>query len=124
MSLLWWSWRDGRGRSCFHRRPYERHDPNRQIQRLLGGDRTGPRGASRRGAGGGGQTTRRYEGEIANADMSLKEGATGTEQVMIDLCRECLASYRCPRQIQFVDDIPKTSTNKIIRGELHTLDGD
>jgi long-chain acyl-CoA synthetase len=91
---------------------------------LLGGDRTGPRGASRRGAGGGGQTTRRYEGEIANADMSLKEGATGTEQVMIDLCRECLASYRCPRQIQFVDDIPKTSTNKIMRGELHTLDDD
>ena len=64
------------------------------------------------------------KGEIANADMSLKEGATGTEQVMIDLCGECLASYRCPRQIQFVDDIPKTSANKIMRGELHTLDDD
>jgi long-chain acyl-CoA synthetase len=64
------------------------------------------------------------KGEIAKAYVVLKEGATGTEQEMIDFCRKSLASYKCPRKVQFVDDVPKTSTNKIMRRELHTLDDD
>jgi long-chain acyl-CoA synthetase len=39
-------------------------------------------------------------------------------------CREHLAAYKCPRDIRFVDDVPKTSTGKIMRRELHTLDRD
>ena len=38
--------------------------------------------------------------------------------------RESLAAYKCPRKVQFVDDVPKTSTGKIMRRELHTLDND
>jgi long-chain acyl-CoA synthetase len=41
---------------------------------------------------------------------------------MIDFCRKSLAAYKCPRKVQFVDDVPKTSTGKIMRRELHTLD--
>ena len=62
------------------------------------------------------------KGEIAKAYVVLKEGATSTEQDMIDFCRESLASYKCPREVQFVDDVPKTSTGKIMRRELQTLD--
>ncbi len=33
-----------------------------------------------------------------------------------------LAAYKVPREIQFVADLPKTSTGKVMRRELHTLD--
>ncbi len=33
-----------------------------------------------------------------------------------------LAAYKVPRAIQFVDDVPKTSTGKLMRRELRTLD--
>ena len=62
------------------------------------------------------------KGEIAKAYVVLKEGETGDEQEMIAFCREKLAAYKCPRIIQFVADVPKTSTGKIMRRELHTLD--
>ena len=64
------------------------------------------------------------KGEIAKAYVVLKEGMTLTEQNMIDFCRKSLAAYKCPRKIQFVDDVPKTSTGKIMRRELYTLDND
>ncbi|MCP5081950.1 MAG: long-chain fatty acid--CoA ligase [Alphaproteobacteria bacterium] len=62
------------------------------------------------------------KGEIAKAYVVLKEGETGDEQEMMAFCREKLAAYKCPRKIQFVPDVPKTSTGKIMRRQLHTLD--
>ncbi|MEM7268281.1 MAG: long-chain-fatty-acid--CoA ligase [Pseudomonadota bacterium] len=62
------------------------------------------------------------KGEIAVAYVVLKEGAAGDAEAMIDFCRESLAAYKLPRRIQFVADVPKTSTGKILRRELHTLD--
>ena len=64
------------------------------------------------------------KGEIAKAYVVLKEGMTVTEQNLIDFCRKSLAAYKCPRKIQIVDDVPKTSTGKIMRRELYTLDND
>jgi len=37
-------------------------------------------------------------------------------------CRKHLAAYKVPRAVQFVADHPKTSTGKIMRGELKSLD--
>ncbi|MFL5336811.1 MAG: class I adenylate-forming enzyme family protein [Geminicoccaceae bacterium] len=62
------------------------------------------------------------KGEIAKAYVVLKDGATATQQDMIEFCRQTLAAYKCPRQVQFVADVPKTSTGKIMRRELHRLD--
>jgi len=62
------------------------------------------------------------KGEIAKAYIVLKTGATCTEDEIITFCRETLAAYKCPRKVQFVNDVPKTSTGKIMRRELHTLD--
>ncbi len=62
------------------------------------------------------------KGEIAKAYIVLKDGVEGNEQSVFDHCREHLAAYKQPRAIQFVDDIPKTSTGKIMRRELHKLD--
>ena len=62
------------------------------------------------------------KGEIAKAYVVLKTGATCTEDELIAFCRETLAAYKCPRKVQFVSDVPRTSTGKIMRRELHTLD--
>jgi len=62
------------------------------------------------------------KGEIAKAYIVLKTDATCTEDEIIAFCRETLAAYKCPREVQFVSDVPKTSTGKIMRRELHTLD--
>jgi long-chain acyl-CoA synthetase len=62
------------------------------------------------------------KGEIAKAYVVLKDGAVADEQDIIATCRESLAAYKVPRLVQFVTDLPKTSTGKIMRRELHTLD--
>jgi long-chain acyl-CoA synthetase len=62
------------------------------------------------------------KGEIAKAYIVLKTDATCTEEDIIAFCRKTLAAYKCPRKVQFVSDVPKTSTGKIMRRELHTLD--
>jgi len=62
------------------------------------------------------------KGEIAKAYVVLKPGATADADAILDLCRKELAAYKVPRAVQFVADLPKTSTGKIMRRELKTLD--
>jgi long-chain acyl-CoA synthetase len=62
------------------------------------------------------------KGEIAKAYVVLKPGATPDTDSILDLCRRELAAYKVPRSLQFVADLPKTSTGKIMRRELKTLD--
>jgi long-chain acyl-CoA synthetase len=62
-------------------------------------------------------------GELARAYVVLKNGATAEEAEIIAFCRERLAAYKVPRSVAFVADLPKTSTGKIMRRQLRTLDG-
>jgi long-chain acyl-CoA synthetase len=61
-------------------------------------------------------------GELARAYVVLRPGATATEAEIIDYCRPHLAAYKRPRSVRFVPDLPKTSTGKVMRRELKTLD--
>jgi long-chain acyl-CoA synthetase len=61
-------------------------------------------------------------GELARAYVVLRPGATATEAEIIDHCRPHLASYKLPRSVRFVPDLPKTSTGKVMRRQLKTLD--
>jgi long-chain acyl-CoA synthetase len=63
-----------------------------------------------------------FKGEIAKAYIVLKQGATATEQEITEFCRAGLAAYKVPRAVAFVEDLPKTSTGKIMRRELGKLD--
>jgi len=64
------------------------------------------------------------KGEIAKAYVVLKQGATGDADSILEFCRQHLAAYKVPRKLQFVDDLPKTSTGKIMRRLLRDLDGE
>ena len=62
------------------------------------------------------------KGELAKAYIVPKVGASPSADNVIAYCREHLAAYKVPRAVQFVDDLPKTSTGKVMRRELKTLD--
>jgi long-chain acyl-CoA synthetase len=62
------------------------------------------------------------KGEIPKAYVVLKSGAAADVESVLALCREQLAAYKVPRTVQFVPDLPKTSTRKIMRRELRKLD--
>jgi long-chain acyl-CoA synthetase len=61
-------------------------------------------------------------GELARAYVVLRPGTTVTETQIIEHCRPHLAAYKLPRSVRFVPDLPKTSTGKLMRRELKTLD--
>jgi len=62
------------------------------------------------------------KGEIAKAYVVLKPDATASDTDIVEHCRRHLAAYKIPRRVQFVPDLPKTSTGKILRRELKTLE--
>ena len=64
----------------------------------------------------------REKGELAKAYIVPRPGAEPTVDGIVAHCREHLAPYKVPRQIQFVPDLPVNSTGKILRRELHTID--
>jgi long-chain acyl-CoA synthetase len=59
-----------------------------------------------------------YRGETVKAFVSLKPGEQVGEDELIAFCKERMAAYKYPRQIEFVDELPKTASGKILRREL------
>ena len=52
-------------------------------------------------------------GEVPKAFVVLKPNVDLTVETVYAHCRERLAGFKCPRRIEFVDELPKTSTGKI-----------
>jgi long-chain acyl-CoA synthetase len=59
-----------------------------------------------------------YRGETVKAFVALKPGAAVRPEEIIDFCRESMAAYKYPREVEIVDEIPKTATGKFLRREL------
>lgn len=57
-------------------------------------------------------------GEEVKSFVVLREGEEATEQQIIEFCRERLADFKCPKSIEFVEDIPKGPTGKLLKREL------
>jgi long-chain acyl-CoA synthetase len=58
-----------------------------------------------------------YRGETVKAFVALKEGFEGkvTEEEIMAHCKERVAAYKYPRQVEFVNEVPKTATGKFLR---------
>ncbi len=63
-----------------------------------------------------------YRGETVKAFVSLRPGKTATAEELIGFCRSQLAAYKYPRQIEFLDELPKTVSGKLLRRELRARD--
>ena len=59
-----------------------------------------------------------YRGETVKAYVSLRPGQTATAEELIAFCREQMAAYKYPRQVEFLDELPKTVSGKLLRREL------
>jgi len=62
-------------------------------------------------------------GETVKAFVSLKAGSSATAEELIAHCKERMAAYKYPRQIEIIDELPKTVTGKILRRELRDQPG-
>lgn len=59
-----------------------------------------------------------YRGETVKAWIVVQPGETLTEEEIISWSSERLANYKVPSQIEFRDELPKTTVGKILRREL------
>ncbi len=62
--------------------------------------------------------THPLRGEMIKAFVKLKKSETATESEIIGFCRDRLASYKVPREIEFVSELPKSAVGKVLRREL------
>ena len=60
-----------------------------------------------------------YRGETIKAVVSLKPGHTVTADEIKAFARERMAAYKYPRTVDIIDDLPKTTSGKIMRRFLH-----
>jgi long-chain acyl-CoA synthetase len=56
-----------------------------------------------------------YKGQIPTAFIVLKEGQSATPDEMRDFCRRSLSDYKVPKQIRFVESLPRTGSGEIDR---------
>ncbi|NTU59439.1 MAG: long-chain fatty acid--CoA ligase, partial [Deltaproteobacteria bacterium] len=57
-------------------------------------------------------------GESVKAVIALKEPGKTTAEEIIALCKRDLADYKAPRVVEFVAELPKNPTGKILKREL------
>ncbi len=60
--------------------------------------------------------------EVPAAYVRLKNNCIMTAQEMIDFCLQSLASYKVPRIIRFMDELPKGATGKILKRDLPKIE--
>ncbi len=59
-----------------------------------------------------------HGGQIPTAFIVPKQGRSATAKEISDFCRQSLADFKLPKKIEFVNNIPKTSSGKIDRWRL------
>ncbi|HEV8482565.1 MAG TPA: long-chain fatty acid--CoA ligase [Blastocatellia bacterium] len=57
-------------------------------------------------------------GEEVKSFVVLRDGAKATEDEIIEFCRQQLADFKCPKTVEFLEEIPKGPTGKLLKREL------
>jgi long-chain acyl-CoA synthetase len=57
-------------------------------------------------------------GEAVSAFVKKKQGLECSEDDLIDYCKKRIASYKAPKKIFFVDELPKSPAGKILKREI------
>ena len=62
-------------------------------------------------------------GQKTKAFVALKPGVVGTEELkkeLIEFCKGKIAVYKLPREVEFIDAMPRTAVGKLLRRMLRT----
>ncbi len=57
-------------------------------------------------------------GQVLRAIVVLKPGKTATHREILSFCKERVASFKIPRQLEFKDSLPKSRTGKIAKRQV------
>ncbi|HEX5065788.1 MAG TPA: long-chain-fatty-acid--CoA ligase, partial [Myxococcota bacterium] len=57
-------------------------------------------------------------GEVVKALVVLRPGKSATEDELIDFCRARLAGFKRPRSVEFVSDLPRNPSGKVLKKDL------
>lgn len=61
-----------------------------------------------------------YRGETVKAYSGLRPDAGANADTLAAYCKDRLAAYECPRQVEILPDLPRTASGKILRRELRS----
>lgn len=61
-----------------------------------------------------------HSGEVVKAFIVKKDDSLTLEELR-EYCRHELSAYKCPKQVVFVESLPKSNVGKILRKELRKL---
>lgn len=62
-----------------------------------------------------------YRGETVKAFVSLTRGAEVTSGELVEFCKSRMAAYKYPREVVVLDELPKTTSGKLLRRELRNV---
>jgi long-chain acyl-CoA synthetase len=65
-----------------------------------------------------------YRGETVKAFVSLRAGERAEADELIAFCRERMAAYKYPRLVEFVEELPRTASGKVLRRVLRDHQGE
>jgi fatty-acyl-CoA synthase len=57
-------------------------------------------------------------GQRLKAVVVLRDGASATEDDLKKHVKANLAGYKVPREVEFMDELPRTSTGKVLKRQL------
>jgi len=57
-------------------------------------------------------------GESVKVFVALKEGQTATQEELIEYCKDKMAKFKLPTEIEFRIELPKTNVGKILKKDL------
>jgi fatty-acyl-CoA synthase len=60
-------------------------------------------------------------GERLAAYVALRPGAECSEDEVKEFVRKNLARYKVPREVEFLDELPRTPTGKVLKRDLRKL---
>jgi acyl-CoA synthetase (AMP-forming)/AMP-acid ligase II len=63
-------------------------------------------------------------GQEPKAIVVLKKGETSTPEEIMEFCRQKLSSFKRPRYVAFIDELPRTSTGKVLKRVLREQHGE
>ena len=60
-------------------------------------------------------------GEVPVAYVVLRDGATATSADLIEHCRAQLAKFKVPKDVVFIDELPRNPSGKVLKRELRAF---
>ncbi|WP_337348134.1 AMP-binding enzyme [Mycolicibacterium confluentis] len=57
-------------------------------------------------------------GEAVRAVVVLRDGRTTDAAELIEFCRARIARFKCPRSVDFVDELPRNPSGKVLKKDL------